>query len=211
MCAELGEEVKSWQGYEKYGSKLVTVSERLIQQAVSVYNKKPGQINVLNHGDCWTANMLFKYNDIGKVADACLIDFQISFYGSPAFDFYYFFYTSANDDVKLDHNKPFELIHYYHEVLTDTLKKLGGHVKPPSLFQLTQEYYQRKFISVVYLSMFPIMLNENEKDADIEHLTGETEQSKSFRQQCFKNPRVIRNVKHFLPLWDSQGLLDALE
>lgn len=55
-----------------------------------------------------------------------------------------------------------------------------------------------------------MIINEREENADIGTLLGNDEVAKGFRKQLLTNERLIRNVKHFLPLWDAKGLLDPL-
>lgn len=68
-----------------------------------------------------------------------------------------------------------------------------------------------QFAEVVSIcTIFPVITNEREDNADIGTLMGNDEVSKGFRKQLMTNERVIKTVKCFLPLWDAKGLLDPL-
>lgn len=73
LFKDVGEEVQKWAGFESYGQKLVKLTELVIQQGIDMYKINPHQLNVLNHADSWLANMMFKYDDRGRVLDAVLV------------------------------------------------------------------------------------------------------------------------------------------
>lgn len=54
------------------------------------------------------------------------------------------------------------------------------------------------------------MLNEQQVDADLGGLMSDTPEAKQFRQQMYKNEKLMETLKHFLPIWDQMGLLDPL-
>jgi thiamine kinase-like enzyme len=91
-------------------------------------------LKVLNHGDDWLNNMMFKSEAEGTTVDVKLIDFQMSFWGSPANDLIYFFVSSVADDVK---TKFFDdLIAIYHGELESSLVSLGYDQHIPTISEL---------------------------------------------------------------------------
>ncbi|XP_039289014.1 uncharacterized protein LOC111046104 [Nilaparvata lugens] len=60
-------------------------------------------LKVLNHGDFWTNNILFKHDGDGKILDLKLVDFQFTRFVSPAMDLQLFFVTSLSDRSDIGH------------------------------------------------------------------------------------------------------------
>lgn len=86
LCDALIEEVATWEGYEYYSRKLKNVRRNLIANAQKAFDCNEGEFNVLNHGDLWTNNLMYKYDEAGNPVDSVLLDFQFGFLGSPALD-----------------------------------------------------------------------------------------------------------------------------
>lgn len=87
---------------------------------------------VFLHGDAWLNNILVRFSD-QKPVDVLLIDLQISFWSSPAYDLLYFIFTSLNEDAY--QNCFDELIKHYYDHLSVTLKALNFS-PVPSLMKL---------------------------------------------------------------------------
>lgn len=95
---------------------------------------------VLNHGDTWLNNMMFKSDEEGNPIDVSMIDYQISFWATPSADFLYFMMTSIADDVKVAHFD--ELLEFYHDHLTASLKKLEFKQHIPTLKELQDDLHE---------------------------------------------------------------------
>lgn len=54
----------------------------------------------------------------------------------------------------------------------------------------------------------PIMLNENVKDADLEAVIGNDDRSKQFKRLILQSPRVQKNLRNLIPLYDRLGVFD---
>ena len=57
-------------------------------------------IDTCCHGDFWSNNIMFKYDEDGKVNGTILVDFQLINYGHPAYDVLYLLYLSTDSQFR---------------------------------------------------------------------------------------------------------------
>lgn len=112
--------LKTIKDCEKYGDLLNDASEEFWKLMVEVF-KPNSKMNVLNHGDFWKNNILFKYSGTGLVSGVKIIDYQMRRYCSPGIDLLYLFWTSADNGVRL---RMYELLEFYRHTLNNTLAEL---------------------------------------------------------------------------------------
>ncbi|XP_018566831.1 uncharacterized protein LOC108907576 [Anoplophora glabripennis] len=81
-----------------------------------------GKYTAITHGDCWSNNMMFKYDNSGETVDVRFLDFQMFRVGSPVCDLSYCLYSGGTKEVfdDLDH-----LLHVYHDSLSESLREYG--------------------------------------------------------------------------------------
>ncbi|EDV91299.1 GH14835 [Drosophila grimshawi] len=200
QCPELG---------SVYEKKLKRLQKHVMEYTEMVYDPKPDEFNTLTHGDLWTNNIMLRPKTDQNEVDLLLIDFQFSAWASPAVDFYYFFSTSLQSQVRIDHHDA--LIQFYHRVLVDTLHILNFKGYIPTLRQLVLQLERGKFMAVTaLLTCQAIMVNDNTDDADFNALMVDNERGRNFRRRMYNNKRIQEHVKHWLPVFDRCGLLDVL-
>lgn len=78
---------------------------------------------VISHGDPWTNNFLYKYQN-EDVVKAKIIDFQLSRFGSPVLDLVYFIYNSTDQILRLKYYD--DLLSYYYKILSTHIKGMGS-------------------------------------------------------------------------------------
>jgi len=128
---------------QRYQAKIDRLVDHVMDYGERSTSICPGDFVTLAHGDLWTTNVMFQYNDEGHPVNAIFIDFQFSVWNSPAIDLHYFFSTALQANIRLK-NQP-ELVQFYYYKLKDALKavKYSGHV--PSLFAFHQQFRNRAF------------------------------------------------------------------
>lgn len=127
--------VKNFGDCEVYADKIVRWdTKRLMTILFDEAKPMSCGFQVLNHGDIWINNMMFKSDQEGNLLDVSMIDFQGLFWASPVHDVLYFLISSVADDIKVEYFDDF--IEFYHIQLTAALKKLKFDQYIPSLHDL---------------------------------------------------------------------------
>lgn len=111
--------------------------------------------HVMNHGDIWLNNMMFRSDEEGNTVDVKLIDFQIAFWASPVVDLMYFLVSSVADDIKIDEFD--NLVEFYHEQLTSALKQVKFDEHIPTLSELNVDMLEKGgFGTILYHTICPL-------------------------------------------------------
>lgn len=163
LCDALIEESATWEGFEYYANKLKSVRKSLIERAQRTFDCDEGDFHVLNHGDLWTNNLLYAYDEAGKAADAVLLDFQFASLGSPVLDLMvriffqtwklfinclflskYLLYTSTVDDLRVDRMD--DLFQFYYYEMKSLLSRLSYDMKKfPSFHNFQMQILKKYF------------------------------------------------------------------
>ncbi|XP_043490138.1 uncharacterized protein LOC122516416 [Polistes fuscatus] len=200
----LAEEVKKWPNFEKYGEKIDKISDKIYHETSKLIKYRDDEFNVINHGDFWVNNMMFRYNDEGKPIDHIFVDFQMCVYGSPAFDLLYFLSTSTNNEV-YDNYKD-RLIDEYYNTLCKTMKQLDCKTPPPSMKELRKSIKEREIIEMISsFTVLPyVIVDKNEVRGFNEIITADG----GYNGFAHKNDLYRKKVSKRIPHYDQLGLLD---
>jgi len=143
-------------------AKLKCLPSILTKKAIEDYTDENCNFKVLNHGDFYTSNILFKYGEKGQLEDCLFIDYQNCFVGSPAIDLLYFLTTSVAPHV-LETNRD-ELIYTYHDVLDAVLTSLDYKGFKPTLLNLHCELLKKGALEVIFtLTAAPYLRSTDKK------------------------------------------------
>ncbi|XP_068081478.1 uncharacterized protein [Anabrus simplex] len=202
----LGKEVAKWPGFEEYVPKLNKLVDTIFHRVSECYTRKEGELNVLCHGDTWCNNMMFKYSN-STPEDMRLVDMQLSHFSSPALDLHYFLYSSASEEVRINHID--SLLQIYHASFTETLSILDCSKYSISLEQLRKIFKDYSFLGFfISTILLPVVILEPENSFDFEGALAKSEGSSGRNANMYENKAYVNAMKRMLPLFEKDGLLD---
>uniref|UniRef100_A0A182QIL2 CHK kinase-like domain-containing protein n=1 Tax=Anopheles farauti TaxID=69004 RepID=A0A182QIL2_9DIPT len=184
--------------------KLLKLPAKTLQKVIESYESDFKGLKVLNHGDFWTNNIMFKYQG-NELIDAIFVDFQNCVVGSPIIDLVYFLASSPAYDVLEKHRD--ELVFIYHETLVLLLQKMGYMKSVPTLLELQVELLKHGSLQVVYaLTVSPFLRT---RDA---HNTPPMQPTLHSPNQSVDVKQILRahapNIVAQLKAYEMIGLLD---
>ncbi|XP_055605520.1 uncharacterized protein LOC129753699 [Uranotaenia lowii] len=212
--AILADVCEKWPGYEQYPEKLREIRHHIMKKMNQTYTASESSLyQVLNHGDLHCKNMMFKIEE-GETKDILLIDYQVSIWGTPALDILYSMYNAVSSEVRDQHRD--ELISFYYEEFSSTLRKVGYLKKIPTLLDLHIEItkcgHLETFLSVAFLPLMTVMAmgppKAEKQDETREFEIANVDQMYDLTKMTFEHPKVVGMLKSYLPTLLHKGLLD---
>lgn len=197
--------IELFKDYETYLKDLQIACAKTLEIVDSLNNPEPDEFKVLNHGDGWSNNIMFQYNENNEIQDTYFVDLQIPKWGSVAQDLYYFLMSSTSLDVKTSKFDYF--IWYYHLELVKHLKLLNYSKELPTLRSINDalnKYSGWGFICagtiMAYVLLDPV------EGADVEKVLGDDDSG--FKKSLYVNPRFQKHMEVLLPWLQHRGAME---
>ncbi|XP_037945892.1 uncharacterized protein LOC119678242 [Teleopsis dalmanni] len=184
------------------------LSENVLQKAVEMFESHEEGFRVFNLADIWVDNLMFHINNETKEPDdVVMLDFQLSYYGSPATDLNYFLFGSVNENVRKVHFK--FIIREYHRVLKETLEKLNYTEHIPTLKEINIELIKNSLQAVIAATcLTPIILMDAGAITNLENLFTRSEEGDQIRRQNVENPKYRAFLQRTVKEFELNGFLD---
>ncbi|KAF6206022.1 hypothetical protein GE061_017247 [Apolygus lucorum] len=150
---------------QRFEKAMPTFTERMLEAMEPV----PGDFVVLNHGDCWTNNFLFRNASDQNETPISMkfVDFQLCFMGPPSYDLHYLLVSTLKPD---SYKKNRDLvIRTYCDALKSTMLKLNYEGDVPDLESMKQ-LMERTHLYYLFnaISLAPVVLGESRDIPDLE-------------------------------------------
>lgn len=206
-CDGLIDLVKSWDGYEEIVRKMKHYSANLLERLLTMQQPLAGEFEVLNHGDLWVNNVLFRYDENSVPSDMVFLDYQMSIWGSPGIDINYFFYTSLSPEL-LKSRRDFFIRFYYNELKTN-LSKLKWNTIPSYEELRTQITRREPFGFFANHAIYPIIsIGENlAVDSTFENFSNAEFARKKFKQ-IFSQEKLKNMYSYTLLHFNDMNVFD---
>jgi len=156
--------LESIPGYEKKTGYI----KRILTKITDFWREKlqPSEpLALLCHGDLWTCNLLWKYEE-GNVVDVKIIDFQVIRFGNPSLDISNFLCICVDSSILREHFDT--LLGHYHHHFIQTLSELGLPTLELTLDAFYKDYSQYgQWGLICALEFLPLMLSKYERTPDM--------------------------------------------
>lgn len=140
---------------------------------------------VAGHGDCWTNNMMFLYQN-GSPQEIILFDWQVLRYVTPVQDLVYFLFSCTDGDFRRKHYE--EMIDLYYSSLSTMVAKLKHDVNElfprSALDDQLLEFGHYGILMGMFL--VPMMCTQAEELPDIEAMAKRMKETEQLNESFFK-------------------------
>lgn len=205
LIRSLALEFDYWPELKHLAVAVEKIAKNLAEIGRNTFQHKPGDFLVLNHGDLWTPNILFKNYESGKVERLLFVDFQLIFYGSPAWDLQNVIYSCMQDEARDKYTNV--LIEKYHCVLTDTLIQLNYSKKIPSMEYIKNEIKEKSILGfILTCSDFAISRADPSDAVSFEEMQDSNYKIK--REKIFSKESTAKEIRKRLREFEVQGLFN---
>ncbi|XP_053670921.1 uncharacterized protein LOC128721219 [Anopheles nili] len=148
--------------------KLEQFKDRCVPEMMACVDGKAAEpYAIIGHGDCWSNNMMFQYEDDNQtLKNIKLIDWQLSRYASPVLDLVYFIFNCTDEELR-SHGYH-RLLSIYYNSLGAHLRNLGGDVErqfPRSAFREQLKQFGRYGL-LMSMMVLPIICTPNDELPD---------------------------------------------
>lgn len=200
--------IKDWPGFETISEKFISMKSLIFEKARQQYIKNKNGFITLLHGDLWTNNLLFKYNDQGEATNVMLIDYALGSINSPGDDIAYLLFSSSNKSIC--EREWDRLIKHYHKILSQNLIKLN-YAKPiPTIADIHSSFLscslRTSFACLMLRAMCKFSAVHQGEGFSV--FMGESEDDCNFRYEMFANPDFRTTLEYLIDFYDRKGFFD---
>ncbi|KAL1140749.1 hypothetical protein AAG570_000679 [Ranatra chinensis] len=193
---------EKWAGTAERLKKIV---ENLGTQLVELCSAQDLKLKVLNHGDCWTNNMLYKYDSDRPIAMR-FVDYQLFHYNSYAWDLSYFLYSSVRPSVR--HQNMTQLLGAYHTALHSTMRAYQCPIdQAPTMEELSAEMDRLSVVGLMMTcSLTPVAMASPDDAMDMDKFIDDSVDSAQ-NPAMYLNPKYTAAIKQDLEYFTKMGVL----
>ncbi|XP_014275093.1 uncharacterized protein [Halyomorpha halys] len=178
--------------WEEIGKKLMIRFEDFYEKYRNLGQYEESEFTVLNHGDCWSNNMMFKYDFQKRPIAVKFLDYQFPNYNSSCVDVTNFMYFGMQPAIRRE-NYEF-LLRTYHDSLIRSLDKFGFTGKRPTLEDISNSMKRLELFGLsIFVTGYAGLISKSTKAFDVEKLL-ETDGKEGFDEEILKEPGITEKM-----------------
>lgn len=174
---------------QKYSEQIKVFKTITWEEIVDECSPANSSFCVLNHGDFWCANMMFKYDKCGILKKVKPLDFQISRWNTPAMDLIHFIISSMRYDVYTEY---FDLLL---NIYLNTLNKVlnNSDCETYTMEELRKDIARKYKFALMALTCFlPIVMCDGDKALEMDKMVGNENINDSAMDGTYQQKRYLQ-------------------
>ncbi|XP_014275115.1 uncharacterized protein [Halyomorpha halys] len=184
---------ESWGSHWKETARKLMISfDPFAAKHMQSVQVEKSEFTCLNHGDCWSNNMMFKYDFQKRPIAVKFLDYQMPHHNTPCVDVTNFFYLSIQPGVRRSNYAL--LVKAYHDSLSSSLEKFGFTGTKPTLEEITATMKRLEFFGLtIFVSVYPAVVCSSVEAFDFEKLL-KTDGQEGFNPDVLTEPGLIEKM-----------------
>ncbi|XP_037024113.1 uncharacterized protein LOC119066001 [Bradysia coprophila] len=198
---------RNWSGFEKIAEKLINVPSHVYDNIYKEYLPTENGFNVLLHGDMWSNNIMFHYEN-GRPTDIRIVDFALCKHTNPSYDLSLLLYGSSQSQSigQADRER---LIRFYHTELIKVLEKLQYPKTLPTLIDIQTLVFRFDLYNVlIVLFVIGLRYTDESFDGGFMELSENAQNTNGKATQLYSHPKCIEELQYILEMFDRRGYFD---
>ncbi|KAK9512714.1 hypothetical protein O3M35_001079 [Rhynocoris fuscipes] len=194
--------------WKETAKKFARESKLVEEKVLKIFEQFKDSFLVMNHGDCWTCNMMFKYCPYDETMPIAVkfFDFQISNVNSYIFDVTLFTYVCIRPDERRQNMD--RLLKEYQKSLASTLEFYGMPGVAPTLEQVHADVKSIQYLAMFYSTAFlPASMADSSESFSMENILGTCEPKHAFNPAPLKSEKFRKLIEPDIRQWEKQGVL----
>nr|XP_018914671.1 PREDICTED: uncharacterized protein LOC109042414 [Bemisia tabaci] len=193
--------------HQKYAQGIRNVQKTFYTKMLRAREIPSKMLHVLNHGDLWLTNILFKFDEKNNsVKDCKFVDFQLSFYASPVIDLHYL--LAANVQFHVFENSQEALLQEYLQALNTFLIEFNTNVTL-SYEDLKAEYDRTQIVSFYagIVILIPVLADPEQATDFSNYSDAEMEETSVF-DGIVDSKYYRKELPKYLKYYKDKGILN---
>ncbi|XP_014274326.1 uncharacterized protein [Halyomorpha halys] len=185
----------SWgPSWEQTAKKLMIPFDSFVEKFRSIGNIhiQESEFTCLNHGDCWSNNMMFKYDFQKRPIAVKFLDFQIPHHNTPCIDVTYLLYLGIKPAIRRSSYQL--LLKTYYDSLVRTLDQFGFADSKPTFEAISATMKRLEFLGLVFfVVLYPVMACSSTEAFDFAKLLM-TDGKEGFNEDVLREPEMVEKL-----------------
>ncbi|KAK9512716.1 hypothetical protein O3M35_001081 [Rhynocoris fuscipes] len=193
--------------WKEIAKKFAKLSKVAMEKIKNIMDYPKDTFLVMNHGDCWTCNLMFKYSPYEESTPIAvkLIDWPFANINSYILDVIHVVYMCMRPEVRRQNLDI--LYRTYQKSLASTLEFYGMPGIAPTLEQIYAEAKRAEYLAIYFSTVLLAVMTADVPGFSVDKTFSECEAKECFAPDVFKSEKIRKSIEDDIKRWLEEGYL----
>ncbi|KAK9512717.1 hypothetical protein O3M35_001082 [Rhynocoris fuscipes] len=194
--------------WKDIGEKFIKLSKVAMEKLKNIMDYPKDTFLVMNHGDCWTCNMMFKYSpyEESRPISVKFFDWPFANINSYILDILHFIHMCMRPDIRRQNLDT--LYREYQKSLAKTLEFYGMPGVAPTLEQVYAEAKRAEYFAMFFSAvLMPASTSDVTESFYVDKVFTSCQAKECFNPEPFKSKKFMKFIEADIKQWLEEGFL----